>query len=264
MNYIIFYVAGVGKTSLVTKYVTKLNPKDVVPTIGASFFSCRITMDDIRVKMQVWDTAGQEKFRSMTPMYYRGANAALLVFDLTNYNTFVDIKSWVTELQRNVQDQMVMTLVGNKCDIPERAVSKEEVIQGFLCVIHLLINRLLFQATMYANSIGGYYFETSSLTNQGFHCIEKAFSQTALGLIHLSGEANSVLRRYESLDTLPLVLPANGHDTNLLMTSAISLGVVIVDDPSLGPIAESGRVENVAFSIDHIAHGDEHRTGCCW
>lgn len=85
--------------------------------------------------------------------------------------------------------------------------------------------------------------------------------QTALGLIHLSGEVNSVLKRYESLDTLPSVVSSsNIADQSLMMTSAISLGV---DDDSKGP-AESGRVETVAFSIDHIAHGDEHRAGCCW
>lgn len=60
-------------------------------------------------------------------MYYRGANAALLVFDLTNYTSFMDIKGWITELQRAVVDQIVLTLVGNKCDLPERVVSKEEV-----------------------------------------------------------------------------------------------------------------------------------------
>lgn len=120
-------ILGVGKTSLVTKYVTKTNPKELSPTIGASFFSCRITIEDIRVNMQVWDTAGQEKFRSMAPMYYRGANAAILVFDLNNYSSFVDIKTWITELQRTVVDQIVMTLVGNKADLPERSVSKEEV-----------------------------------------------------------------------------------------------------------------------------------------
>lgn len=123
---------GVGKTSLVTKYVTKMNSTDISPTIGATFFNCRITLDDIRVNMQVWDTAGQERFRSMAPMYYRGANAALLVFELTNYNSFVDIKTWISELQRTVVDQIVLTLVGNKCDLPERAVSKEEVLKVIL------------------------------------------------------------------------------------------------------------------------------------
>lgn len=122
---------GVGKTSLITKYVHKVNSTDVAPTIGATFFNCRVTLDDVRVNMQIWDTAGQERFRSMAPMYYRGANAALLVFDLTNYTSFQDIKTWITELQRTVVEQMVLTLVGNKCDLPERAVSKEEVSGSF-------------------------------------------------------------------------------------------------------------------------------------
>lgn len=231
---------GVGKTSLVTKYVTKTNPKQLPgPTIGASFSRCRITIEDVCVIMEVWDTAGQEKFRSMAPMYYRGANAALLVFDLTNYSSFVEIKSWITELHNTVVDQIVLTLVGNKCDLPEeRKVTKEE-------------------ATLYANSIGGYYFETSSFTNQGFHCIEKAFKQTALGLIHLSGEGHSMVTRYEPNDTF--AYPLATAEQSLLM----HMGLSVDEDSGIGP-AEEGRVEQGAFSIDHIAHGDEHRTGCCW
>lgn len=84
----------------------------------------------------------------MAPLYYRNANAALLVFDLTQYNSFNDIKSWVQELQRNVQEPMVLSLVGNKLDLEaKRAVSREE-------------------AMLYANSIGGNYFETSALHDQ--------------------------------------------------------------------------------------------------
>lgn len=98
--------------------------------------------------LQVWDTAGQERFKAMAPLYYRNANAALLVFDLTQYNSFVEIKSWVQELQRNVQEPMVLSLVGNKLDLEEkRAVSREE-------------------AALYATSIGGNYFETSALQDQ--------------------------------------------------------------------------------------------------
>lgn len=84
----------------------------------------------------------------MAPLYYRNANAALLVFDLTQYNSFVEIKSWVQELQRNVQEPMVLSLVGNKLDLEaKRAVSREE-------------------ASLYATSIGGNYFETSALQDQ--------------------------------------------------------------------------------------------------
>lgn len=98
--------------------------------------------------LKVWDTAGQERFRAMAPMYYRNANAALLVFDISQYNTFKDIKSWVHELQRNVQEPMVLSLVGNKIDLEKnRSVSREE-------------------ASLLAHSIGGNYFETSAVKDQ--------------------------------------------------------------------------------------------------
>uniref|UniRef100_A0A6B2E8M9 Putative gtpase n=1 Tax=Phlebotomus kandelakii TaxID=1109342 RepID=A0A6B2E8M9_9DIPT len=230
---------GVGKTSLVVKYITNVYSKDVGPTIGATFFNCRVSLEDIRVKMQIWDTAGQERFRSMAPLYYRGANAALLVFDLTNYASFGAVKTWVSELQRNVQEPMVLTLVGSKSDLEEaRAVAREE-------------------AAVYATSIGGNYFETSAVTTQGFHCIERVFTQTALGLVRLSQEAKTQIRQYESTESLPsITAPASPMD------AGVSLGIESAAEE--GVACETGRVENVAFSIDHIAHGNEARTGCCW
>ncbi|KAG7173408.1 Ras-like GTP-binding protein RYL2-like [Homarus americanus] len=90
---------GVGKTSLVTRYETKSFHRKSSSTIGASFSNVDILLEGTKVKMQVWDTAGQERFRSMAPMYYRGANAALLIFDLSNYVTFTDIQSWVSGVQ---------------------------------------------------------------------------------------------------------------------------------------------------------------------
>ncbi|XP_011056011.1 PREDICTED: ras-related protein RabJ isoform X2 [Acromyrmex echinatior] len=116
---------GVGKTSLIGRYVG--NVEHVSPTIAASFFNCKINLEDVKIKLQVWDTAGQERFRSMAPMYYRTCNAALLVFDLTQYSTFVAIKSWVKELQQNVEETMVLVLIGNKSDlVQKRQVDGEE------------------------------------------------------------------------------------------------------------------------------------------
>ncbi|XP_053621569.1 ras-related protein Rab-31 isoform X3 [Plodia interpunctella] len=152
--------------------------KHISPTIGASFFTCNINVDDARVKLQVWDTAGQERFRSMAPMYYRNANAALLVFDISSGSSFAAIKSWVKELQSNVPETMVLSLVGNKCDLEDaRAVSRSE-------------------ATQYAASIGAYYCETSALHDQG---IDQVFLKTATELLELS-ETNSMssLRSYHS------------------------------------------------------------------
>ncbi|XP_060808726.1 ras-related protein Rab-31 isoform X2 [Amyelois transitella] len=174
---------GVGKTSLVVRYIGKMFSKHISPTIGASFFTCNINVGDARVKLQVWDTAGQERFRSMAPMYYRNANAALLVFDITSVTSFAAIKSWVKELQSNVPENMVLSVVGNKCDLDEsRAVSRSE-------------------ATQYAASIGAHYCETSALHDQG---IDQVFLSTATELLEMS-ESNSMssMRSYDSSDGSP-------------------------------------------------------------
>lgn len=91
---------------------------------------------------------GQERFRAMAPLYYRNANAALLVFDVTNHSSFEDVKSWILELQKNVQESIFLLVVGNKTDLDEqRAVSREE-------------------AFIYSQSIGAKFLETSVVRDQ--------------------------------------------------------------------------------------------------
>lgn len=173
---------GVGKTSMVVRYIGRMFSHHISPTIGASFFTCKINIEDTRVKLQVWDTAGQERFKSMAPMYYRNANAALLVFDITQYDSFTSVQTWVKELQRNVVEPMVLSVIGNKTDLSEqRKVSREEAFQ-------------------YAQSIGGNYFESSALQDEG---IEEVFLNTAVGLIRLSEDGVcSSLRVYDSADSV--------------------------------------------------------------
>ncbi|KAL5019890.1 hypothetical protein ScPMuIL_002782 [Solemya velum] len=155
---------GVGKTSVVIRYVGGMFSKAVSPTIGASFFTYKFNLGNYRVKLQVWDTAGQERFRSMAPMYYRKANAAMLVYDITSSDSFYDIKDWVKELKNNVDTPLVLCLVGNKCDLEEsRAVSKDE-------------------AEEYASSINSLFYETSALKNMG---VDEAFLQVAKQMVHL-------------------------------------------------------------------------------
>ncbi|XP_012059669.1 PREDICTED: ras-related protein RabJ [Atta cephalotes] len=158
---------GVGKTSLIGCYVG--NFEHASPTIGASFFNCKINLEDVRIKLQVWDTAGQERFRSMAPMYYRTCNAALLVFDLTQYSTFAAIKSWVKELQQNVEETMVLALIGNKSDlVQKRQVDGEE-------------------GRRYATTIGATYHEISVLYNEG---VETVFLAIAMGLRRMASDNN--------------------------------------------------------------------------
>ncbi|TMW40671.1 hypothetical protein DOY81_014249, partial [Sarcophaga bullata] len=138
----------------------------------------------------IWDTAGQERFKAVAPMYYRNANAAILVFDLSQYRTFKEIKSWVQELHRNVQDPLILTLVGNKLDLlSTRAVSREE-------------------ASLFANSMGATYFETSAETDEG---LEQVFVSTALGLVRLANEGKCrSLRQFDSCDSnsqrIPIII----------------------------------------------------------
>ncbi|KAL0105413.1 hypothetical protein PUN28_016807 [Cardiocondyla obscurior] len=169
---------GVGKTSLIGRYLGIF--EQASPTIGASFFNCRINVDDARIKLQVWDTAGQERFRSMAPMYYRNSNAALLVFDLTQYNSFVAIKGWVKELQQNVEEAMVLALIGNKSDLAhKRQVDGEE-------------------AQRYATAIGATYHEISVLHNEGVENVFRAIATSLKSMASDNKDANTTLKVSDS------------------------------------------------------------------
>ncbi|KAJ2587619.1 hypothetical protein EV177_009565, partial [Coemansia sp. RSA 1804] len=98
-------------TSLVTRYVHHTFSDRTPSTIGASFVTAKIAVDDWECRLQLWDSAGQERFRAMTQMYYRGANAVILVYDITSEESFKDVDTWV----------QVLFLVGNKLDLsPEK------------------------------------------------------------------------------------------------------------------------------------------------
>ncbi|XP_066594796.1 uncharacterized protein RabX1 [Prorops nasuta] len=165
---------GVGKTMMITRYIEKTFNNIVRPTIAASYFNCRVNIGNANILLKIWDTAGQERFRAMAPMYYRNVNVGLLVFDLSDYSTFKAIKSWVSELRRNVDGPMVLAVIGNKCDlITKRQVDIEE-------------------ARKYATSIGASYHEISALYCEG---VDDVFFAIALGILQLYGcEDNDSLR----------------------------------------------------------------------
>jgi len=97
------------------------------PSVPAAFLTQTVALDDATVKFEIWDTAGQERYRSLAPMYYRGASAAIVVYDITNKDSFNGAKSWVKELQRRGDPNVVIALAGNKCDLEhKRKVEYEE------------------------------------------------------------------------------------------------------------------------------------------
>lgn len=113
--------AFVGKSSLVMRTIHKKFEHFMESTIGAAFFTY-IFPDD--VKLEIWDTSGQERFNSLAKMYYRKASIALLVFDVNCKKSFLDIKKWIDELNKNEPDAMILVFA-NKCDL-EFEVSREE------------------------------------------------------------------------------------------------------------------------------------------
>ncbi|KAK0643540.1 putative ras-like GTP-binding protein [Cercophora newfieldiana] len=121
---------GVGKTSLVTRYCKgAFNPAQITSTVGASFLTKRVVDSDTDtvVRLQIWDTAGQERFRSISRLYYRGANACILCYSITDAQSFAEMGIWLTELRRNLPADIVLHVVGTKADIVARDPSRREV-----------------------------------------------------------------------------------------------------------------------------------------
>lgn len=97
------------------------------PPAAAAFLTQTVNLEDSTVKFEIWDTAGQERYRSLAPMYYRGAAAAIVVYDVTNRDSFDGAKSWVKELQRRGDQNVVIALAGNKADLKgKRKVDNDE------------------------------------------------------------------------------------------------------------------------------------------
>ncbi|XP_013910062.1 PREDICTED: ras-related protein Rab-5B [Thamnophis sirtalis] len=112
--------SAVGKSSLVLRFVKGQFHEYQESTIGAAFLTQSVCLDDTTVKFEIWDTAGQERYHSLAPMYYRGAQAAIVVYDITNQETFARAKTWVKELQRQASPNIVIALAGNKADLANK------------------------------------------------------------------------------------------------------------------------------------------------
>ncbi|MQM09048.1 hypothetical protein Taro_041911, partial [Colocasia esculenta] len=111
---------GAGKSSLVLRFVKGQFLEFQESTIGAAFFSQTLAVNDATVKFEIWDTAGQERYHSLAPMYYRGAAAAIIVYDITSLDSFTRAKKWVDELQKQGNPNMVTALAGNKADLEDK------------------------------------------------------------------------------------------------------------------------------------------------
>jgi len=153
--------AAVGKSSSVERFVKNEFFEFQQPTIGAAFLTQTVQLDDYTVKFEIWDTAGQERYRSLAPMYYRGAAAALVVYDITSYDSFSGAKTWIEELQRQGSADIIIGLAGNKSDLE----SKREVPTD--------------EARQYAQENNCIFYETSAKSGEN---VQTMFQQIAMKL----------------------------------------------------------------------------------
>ena len=122
--------SAVGKSCLVVRFVRDEFFEYQEPTIGAAFLTQTVTLPDATVKFEIWDTAGQERYRSLAPMYYRGAAAAIVVYDITKKDSFKGAINWIKEIQKRGDPNVVIALAGNKADMEgKRKVQYEEAQQ---------------------------------------------------------------------------------------------------------------------------------------
>ncbi len=150
----------VGKTSLLLRYMNNTFSDAQTPTVQATYLSKKVPCDDgALVDVNVWDTAGQERFHALGPIYYRDADAAVLVYDITDQDSFARVKSWVKELKQiNGDENIALAVCANKSDLERsRRVSNEE-------------------GETYAKSIGAEFFSTSAKANK---CVEAVFVSVA-------------------------------------------------------------------------------------
>eukprot|EP00440_Ansanella_granifera_P066208 gb/GFBE01071813.1/.p1 GENE.gb/GFBE01071813.1/~~gb/GFBE01071813.1/.p1 ORF type:complete len:201 (+),score=64.97 gb/GFBE01071813.1/:1-603(+) len=156
--------ASVGKSCLVVRFAKGEFYEYQEPTIGAAFMTQTVSLSSEVVKFEIWDTAGQERYKSLAPMYYRGAAAAVIVYDITSKESFEAAKSWVAELQNT---DTLIALAGNKSDLEaSRAVDKET-------------------ARTYADQMGILYMETSAKSGQN---VNEIFHEIAVRLPKQSKE----------------------------------------------------------------------------
>lgn len=139
----------VGKTSILLRYIEdKFNDKHLT-TLQATFLNKKLNINGKRINLSIWDTAGQEKFHALGPIYYRNSNGAILVYDITDEDSFGKVKNWVKELKKMLGSDIVLVIAGNKVDLEhERTVPLEE-------------------AESYAKMVGAKHFYTSAKLNQG-------------------------------------------------------------------------------------------------
>jgi len=147
--------SGVGKSCLLLRFADDTYTESYISTIGVDFKIRTIEQDGKTVKLQIWDTAGQERFRTITSSYYRGAHGIIIVYDVTDRESFNNVKHWITEIDKYAAEGVNKLLVGNKSDLQSKKVVSYD------------------EAKELADGLGVQFLETSA---KNAHNVEESFN----------------------------------------------------------------------------------------
>ena len=185
-KYLIIGNSGVGKSCLLIRFTDDKFEEGYVTTIGVDFKIKTLEIEGKSVKLQIWDTAGQERFRNIVSTYYKGGHGIMMVYDITDLESFRYLDSWLKEIEKNASKNVYKILVGNKSDLENRKITFEK-------------------GKEFANLHGMKFFETSAKENRN---VEEAFKEMTKDII------NSLKKVNEKANASFVIEKKKGKDLN--------------------------------------------------
>ena len=182
--------SSVGKTSLITRYTNGTFKEEYLATVGLDYYSKEEVINNKTINIKLWDTAGQERYKSLTQNYFKNAEGVLLTYDITNSESFDNLKEWISSIKKNMEGKDIfipVIIIGNKIDMEEsRETSKED-------------------AEKFAKENNYKYFETSAKTGEG---VDDAIRELVIQILKQNGQiddqkearASSVQIKEENID----------------------------------------------------------------
>jgi len=200
LKFIVIGDSSVGKSNIISKYKEDKFDEKGQPSIGVQFIAKNVVIENTTFRLQVWDTAGQESFRSMTRIYYKNSSCAFIVYDITEKESFNHVESWINECKKIAPETVLLVLIGNKSDLNEsREVSYEEGLK------FAEKNKMLFFETSAKNGVNIENIFKKSVENISNNIKEGKYDLTddACGIKICKNEKNINIEEFDYESTIP-------------------------------------------------------------
>ena len=200
LKFIVIGDSSVGKSNIISRYKENKFDEKGQPSIGVQFIAKNVVIENTTFRLQVWDTAGQETFRSMTRIYYKNSSCAFIVYDITEKESFNHVESWISECKKIAPETVLLVLIGNKSDLNEsREVSYEEGLK------FAEKNKMLFFETSAKNGVNIENIFKKSVENISNNIKEGKYDLTddACGIKICKSEKNINIEEFDYESTIP-------------------------------------------------------------